>query len=110
MDDRTKKMAQEIVRLRFSGITDDLSNDYCHYQAYPLKEKKMSDVDCNSMTCNECRQEYKPKNATGNFAYVLFANEKQDINTPLKEGEKPLPIYRGDKVYISWSGLCDINE
>ncbi len=58
MDDRTKKMAQEIVKLRFSGITDDLSNGYCHYQAYPLKEKKMSDVDCNSMTCNECRQEW----------------------------------------------------
>ena len=58
----------------------------------------------------EIEANYKAKNATGNFAYVLFANEKQDINTPLKEGEKPLPICRGDKVYISWSGLCDINE
>ena len=58
----------------------------------------------------EIEARYKDKNTRGNFAYVLFANEKQDINTPLKEGEKPLPIYRGDKVYISWSGLCDINE
>lgn len=58
----------------------------------------------------EIEANYKAKNATGNFAYVLFANEKQDINTPLKEGEKPLPICRGEKVYISWSGLCDINE
>ncbi len=53
---------------------------------------------------------YKAKQARGNFAYVLFANKEQDINTPLKEGEKPLPVYRGDKIYVSWSGLCDINE
>jgi len=58
----------------------------------------------------EIEANYKGKNARGNFAYVLFANEKQDLNTPLKDGEKPLPIYRGEKVYISWSGLCDINE
>ncbi len=58
----------------------------------------------------EIEAAYKARQATGNFAYVLFANEKQDIKTPLKEGEKPLPIYRGDKVYLSWSGLCDINE
>ncbi len=58
----------------------------------------------------EIEAAYKNRSATGNFAYVLFANEAHDFNKPLAEGEKPLPIYRGDKVNISWSGLCDINE
>ena len=48
---------------------------------------------------------YASREARGNFAYVTFANGNQNVNEPLKEGEKPLPIYRGDKVYISYSGL-----
>ena len=53
---------------------------------------------------------YKEKGARGNFAYVSFANENQQRDTPLKEGEKPLPVYRGEKVFISYSGLLDINN
>ena len=58
----------------------------------------------------EIEAAYKSKGARGNFAYVSFANENQQRETPLKEGEKPLPIYRGEKVFISYSGLLDINN
>ena len=53
----------------------------------------------------EIEDAYASKEAKGTFAYVTFANENQNVNEPLKEGEKPLPIYRGDKAYISYSGL-----
>ena len=53
---------------------------------------------------------YASKGVKGNFAYVSFANENQDRDTPLKEGEKPVPLYRGDKAFISYSGLLDINN
>ena len=46
---------------------------------------------------HEIEAAYKAKGARGNFAYVSFANENQQRDTPLKEGEKPLPIYRGEK-------------
>lgn len=53
---------------------------------------------------------YAAKEARGNFAYVSFANENQNIKEPLKEGEKPLPIYRGDKVNVSYSGLLSTDN
>lgn len=53
---------------------------------------------------------YASKDARGNFAYVTFANQDQNIKEPLKEGEKPLPIYRGDKVYLNYSGLLSTNN
>ena len=59
---------------------------------------------------HEIEAAYKAKGARGNFAYVSFANENQQRDTPLKEGEKPLPIYRGEKAFVSYSGLLDINE
>jgi hypothetical protein len=59
---------------------------------------------------HEIDKAYKSKGAKGNFAYVSFSNEKQDIKTPLKEGESPLPIYRGEKAMVSFSGLLDIDN
>lgn len=53
---------------------------------------------------------YAAKEARGNFAYVTFANAAQKVDEPLKEGEKPLPIYRGDKVYVSYSGLLSTDN
>lgn len=58
----------------------------------------------------ELEKAYASKEARGNFAYVTFANAEQNVKEPLKEGEKPLPIYRGDKTYISFSGLLSTNN
>ena len=59
---------------------------------------------------HEIDEAYKVRGAKGNFAYVSFSNEKQDIKTSLKDGEKPLPIYRGEKAIVSFSGLLDIDN
>ncbi len=59
---------------------------------------------------HDIEKAYQDKGAKGNFAYVSFSNEKQDPKIPLKEGENPLPIYRGDKVLVSFSGLLDIDN
>lgn len=59
---------------------------------------------------HDIEKNYESRGAKGNFAYVSFANEAQDLKTPLKEGEKPLPIYRGEKANVSFSGLLDIDN
>lgn len=59
---------------------------------------------------HEIDEAYKARGAKGNFAYVSFSNEKQDIKTSLKDGGKPLPIYRGEKAIVSFSGLLDIDN
>ena len=78
-----------------------------HFFGFYLEAERLFHDDYN---IHEIEAAYKAKGARGNFAYVSFANENQQRDTPLKEGEKPLPIYRGEKAFVSYSGLLDINE
>lgn len=59
---------------------------------------------------HDIERQYAAKHATGNFAYVIFSNAAQPIEKKLEPGEKVLPIYRGEKAYMYFSGLTDINE